>query len=57
MILVVSSVMYATTETLYIYGTQRASRTINVQLIDSILRATFRYVIFLSGQISFEERS
>ncbi|KAF8889981.1 multidrug resistance-associated ABC transporter [Gymnopilus junonius] len=35
---------YAVANTTYIYGTMRASRTINAQLIDSILSSTLRWL-------------
>ncbi|KAF8885695.1 multidrug resistance-associated ABC transporter [Gymnopilus junonius] len=43
-LLVASVVTYAVATTIYIYGTMRASRTINAQLVDSILGSTLRWL-------------
>ena len=41
-LLVASVVTYAVATTTYIYGTMRASRKINAQLVESILGSTLR---------------
>ncbi|KAF8885698.1 multidrug resistance-associated ABC transporter [Gymnopilus junonius] len=43
-ILAAAIATYAVVNTAYIYGTMRASRTINAQLIDSVLSSTLRWL-------------